>query len=555
VSIRSKIIAGFALVFLANLLLGILAQNRMSEVQDRTDMIRRNYLPSVVQVSRLAETAPTFRSYLLRHVLAPADHKPALEQDLLASMTRLDGWFTEYAPLISSPEERRLVRATEAAWQTYNQQVRRALDLSRAGQTQEAVAVVETSGLDAFRALNQAISQLKAFNIDAAERAGNDALAIYGTASWIVSAAIALAGLIALGIGLVVVRSVCRPVLAMAGLMQRMAGGDLAVEVAGQDRTDEIGAIAKALEVFRNKVAEGERLAAAQAVAERANQTRAEKVNNLISSFEAEATEALAQVSAAATELDATATEMSTAAGDGARVTGALANAAEGASGNTQTAAAAAEELTVSINEISRQVSRTAEVARRAVSETERTDGTVRSLSEGAQRIGDVVRLISDIAGQTNLLALNATIEAARAGDAGKGFAVVASEVKTLAAQTAKATDDIGQQITAIQTATQEAVEAIRAIAEVVGDIDQAAAAIAAAVEEQGAATQEIARSVHGAAEAVGQVTKDTAGVREAAGRTGAAATQLRGASGELARQAETIRQRVSNFLAEVRAA
>jgi methyl-accepting chemotaxis protein len=217
--------------------------------------------------------------------------------------------------------------------------------------------------------------------------------------------------------------------------------------------------------------------------------------------------------------------------------------------------AAAAEELSSSITEISRQVAQSARVAGRALEDARRTDAVVQALADNAQKIGEVVGLISNIAGQTNLLALNATIEAARAGDAGKGFAVVASEVKSLATQTAKATEDISRQISQIQTATKEAVISIQGIGTTIGEISEIAAAIAAAVEQQGAATKEIARNVQQAASGTQEVSANIVGVSQGANETGAAANQVLGAAGELSRQAEQLRTEVGHYISGVNAA
>ncbi len=214
-----------------------------------------------------------------------------------------------------------------------------------------------------------------------------------------------------------------------------------------------------------------------------------------------------------------------------------------------------AEEMAASINQIAQQVSKSSDMAKAAVEKAERTNATMQSLAEGSQKIGEVVDLISDIASQTNLLALNATIEAARAGDAGKGFAVVASEVKSLANQTAKATDEIASQIGAIQSATNDAVAAIKGIGEKIGEMDEVSTQIASAIEEQGAATGEISRNSQEAATGTQEVSSNVAGVTQAAAETGSAASQVLGAAGDLSKHAETLRAEVDKFLAEVRAA
>jgi methyl-accepting chemotaxis protein len=279
------------------------------------------------------------------------------------------------------------------------------------------------------------------------------------------------------------------------------------------------------------------------------------KLGKLTNSFEADVNPLVAAVATHAEELRGTAQSMSERASESADMITQVASAAEEASVSVQTVAAAAEELTASIGEISRQVAQSSKMTDQAVATTRRTDEIVRALAEGARKIGDVVGLISDVASQTNLLALNATIEAARAGDAGKGFAVVASEVKSLANQTSKATEAIGQQINELQTATGQAVQAIGGITETIGNINQVATAIAAAVEEQSAATKEISRSVQDAAANTGQVTATISRVGEGARETGEAVGQILQAAGNQAAQARDLRSKVDGFIRNVKAA
>jgi methyl-accepting chemotaxis protein len=282
---------------------------------------------------------------------------------------------------------------------------------------------------------------------------------------------------------------------------------------------------------------------------------RTMRLDGLLRGFEDKTAGLVTIVASAATELEATARSMSETTGETTQQAANVSEAVQAASINVQTVASAAEELSASISEIARQVAQSSQIADQAVHDANRTDGIVKTLAEGAQKIGDVVGLISTIAGQTNLLALNATIEAARAGEAGKGFAVVASEVKSLANQTAKATDDISQQISQIQVATKEAVAAIEAISRTIGEMSRIAAAIAAAVEEQGAATQEIARNVQEAAAGTQQVSSNIVGVSHGAAATGTAATQVLDAAGELSKQAEQLSGDVRQFITSAQAA
>ena len=281
---------------------------------------------------------------------------------------------------------------------------------------------------------------------------------------------------------------------------------------------------------------------------------RGQKLDVLMQAFEVKASDMVGSVASAAVQLQSTAKSMSSIAGKTTQQTATVASAADQASINVQTVAAAAEELSSSVTEISRQVAQSSSTASMAVVEAQRTNDIVTALADSAEKISTIVQLINTIAGQTNLLALNATIEAARAGDAGKGFAVVASEVKSLANQTAKATEDIGQQVDQIQTATKEAVTAIQGIARIIGDISQTASAISAGVEEQGAATREIARNVQEAAAGTKEVTTNISGVSLNANETGSAASAVLGAAETLSKQSEQLSNEVQGFIQSVKA-
>ena len=350
-------------------------------------------------------------------------------------------------------------------------------------------------------------------------------------------------------------RNIGRPVSAMATAMSQLAGGNLSVEIPGSGRKDEVGDMAGAVSFFKDNMGRTEALAAEQRAEQARKEQRQQTIESYIRAFDQNVTGTLGSLSGATADLEATANSMANTATETNSKATAVATASEEASSNVQTVAAAAEQLSGSISEISRQVSESARIATEAVSEAGRTNDRVQVLADAAQKIGDVVKLINAIAGQTNLLALNATIEAARAGEAGKGFAVVASEVKNQATQTAKATEDIAAQVTAIQGATGGTVDAIRGIAVTIGRINEIATGVAAAVEEQGAATQEIARNVQQASTGTRQVSANIAGVTQAAGDTGDAAARVLSATGDLARQGDSLRGEVSQFLANIRAA
>jgi methyl-accepting chemotaxis protein len=351
-------------------------------------------------------------------------------------------------------------------------------------------------------------------------------------------------------------RGITRPVRAMTDAMTMLAGGDVGVEIPARENTDEIGEMAKAVQVFKDTMVETEHLRAEQEEQKRRGEEQQHQAMlAMADSFEMAVGDIVRGVSVRATELQATAQSMSATAEETERQSTAVAAASEQASTNVQTVASAAEELSSSIAEIGRQVASSSDITARAVEDTRRTNEQIQGLAEAAQSIGDVIKLISDIASQTDLLALNATIEAARAGDAGKGFAVVAAEVKSLANQTAKATEEIRGKIAEMQVATSRSVDAVQEIGQTIARINEIATTIASAVEEQGAATQEIARNVQQASAGTTEVSTNIVGVTKAANDTGVASTQVLGTAGELAQQSEALRSQVESFLGNIRAA
>ena len=370
-----------------------------------------------------------------------------------------------------------------------------------------------------------------------------------------VMAITAVVAVLVVFLGLFIGRGLSGPIQAMTGTMKALAEGDNSVGVPAEDYKSELGDMARAVLVFKNNSIEKERLDAEKAKEQAAKETQGKRLADLCGSFDETATGALKSVSNAAEGMQSTAQSMTGTAEETSVQATAVAAAAEQASGNVATVATAAEELSASVTEITRQVAKSSEITNQAVAEANRTSTTVKGMADAAQKIGEVVNLINDIAEQTNLLALNATIEAARAGEAGKGFAVVASEVKSLANQTAKATEEISSQISGMQTVTGETVAAIESISKIVSEVNEVSSGIASAVEEQGAATQEIARNVQQASAGTQEVSSNIAGVTKAAGDTGAAAGQVLGSAKDLARQSESLRQEVDKFLSDVRAA
>ena len=370
--------------------------------------------------------------------------------------------------------------------------------------------------------------------------------------SWaLMAAGVAIGGGLAWMIG----NGIAGPVTKITKAMGELAGNNKSVEIPGTGRKDEIGAMAEAVQVFKDNMIKNDELAAAAAEEQAARNRRAERIDRLTSEFDTEVAGTVDTLASAATQLQATSDSLSSAAADATSQAATVASASEESSANVQTVAAATEELNSSIEEIARQVAQQADIAGHAVGAADDSNQQVQELAERAKRIGEVVDLITSIAEQTNLLALNATIEAARAGDAGKGFAVVASEVKNLANQTAKATDEIAEQIAAVQTSTDTTVESIQGVGNRIKEIEKITTAVASAVEEQNAATREIARNVQQAAAGTQDVSTAIVGVSTAAQQTGGSAKEVLSASGGLGTQADRLRTVVQQFLADVRSA
>ncbi|XYD09845.1 methyl-accepting chemotaxis protein [Methylobacterium sp. NMS12] len=558
-SLKAVLSAAFGCLALIAAGQGALSIVKLAGIRHSVTEVAANWLPSVVMVGRMREAASEVRIKQLR-LLSSSDTPARLaenEAKLTASHEKLAQARKAYEPLIASNEERALYDAFASAWKRFEQADAEMRRLMEAGQQPAALKLLtapETANLyDEARA---DLSRDVALNEQGARRDADKAMSEADAASLAAYIAVALALMAACAAAAFGLLRVSRPIQTMTQAMSVLAGGDAAAEVPYRQRHDEIGAMAAAVQVFKDNLIRTRQLEAETAQARlAAEEQRKAGMRQMADGFEAAVGGIIGMVSSSATELQATAQQMTSTATETASQSTTVAAAAEEAASNVNTVAAAAEELGSSVQEIGRQVQGSAELAHRAVREADQTGALVQELSAAVSRIGDVVGLISTIAGQTNLLALNATIEAARAGAAGKGFAVVASEVKALAEQTAKATNEISGQISQIQSSTGQAVASIAGITERIREISGVATSIAASVEQQGAATQEIVRNVSQAAMGTGEVTSNIAGVAGAAEETGAAASQVLGAASELSRQSEHLSAEVGRFLATVRAA
>jgi methyl-accepting chemotaxis protein len=558
-TIKSALAGLFGLAAVISAGQGLLSIRDLSEIRQNVSEVGVVRLPAVNTVNRINTAMRDYRVKLYRFVVAsnsPAD-LAANSKTLAAAADALAQLRREYEPMISSAEERAAYGRFSTAYARYLKEQQPVLDAMAGDRQAEALAVLTKPELaqlnkEAADALQQGVG----LNKQAAEAAVSASIASADAATRTAYIAMAVALLASLGAALFSLFGIARPIERMTSAMGVLASGDATIAVPSVGRQDEIGAMASAVQVFKDNLIRTRQLEEETALARAsAEEQRKAGMRQMADGFEAAVGGIVGMVSASATELQATAQQMTATATETASQSTSVAAAAEQAASNVNTVAAAAEELGSSVQEIGRQVAGSAQLARTAVEEASQTAALVQELNGAVSRIGDVVTLISTIAGQTNLLALNATIEAARAGAAGKGFAVVASEVKALAEQTARATNEISGQIGRIQGSTGQAVTAIGSITARIQEISGVATSIAAAVEEQGAATQEIVRNVAQAASGTGEVTSNIAGVAGAAEETGAAASQVLGAASELSRQSEQLAAEMGRFLATVRAA
>ena len=559
-TISAKVSTAFALLFLTTVAMGVSGLVQLAQVNGHAAAIRDNWLPSTVKLGVLESALKEYRLRESRIVIsfmeAGGKTVAADRERFAAARQMVQAALSDYEPLITpGTDNDRLMREFKSVWGQMEVTAARVIETGLGGDMAAMLVVYRGDDRANFDRATATLVKDVQFTSGQGVAAATAAQSAYETARVLTIGALGVCGALCAGAGLLIGRSVVRPLRDTVGAVERLAAGDLDVDVGSVSRGDEIGMLARSLDVFKRNAAEARRLAAEQDADRAAQAARASRIEVSVRGFEGKVASMVGMLASGATELEATARVMSETAGRANDQAGVVARASENASANVQTAAAAAEELSSSIAEISRQVTKSASIAEQALAEAKRTDTIVQALSDGADRIGQVVGLIHSIAGQTNLLALNATIEAARAGDAGKGFAVVASEVKNLATQTARATEEIGGQIGQIQAATKEAVDAIRGIAVIIGEASTIATSIASAVEEQGVATSEIARTVHDTARAAMEVTSNIGGVRDAASDTGAAANEVLGAAGNVSVQAEKLSSEVTMFVSEVRAA
>lgn len=555
-SVKARIGVSFAGVLVVIVAMGLYLYNQVSTVEKTSKWNTHTHkvLDAVDGiVSGMVDQETGLRGYLL------SGKKEFLEPYHAGEKLAATSWETAKTLTADNPAQQRRLDDLKAAIDQWQQTVaEREIALMAVPATVQAAREMEAGGAGktSFDALRRIVGEILAMERDLlVSRSAEQDKAISASlmAAWIgMVSAVALSGLL----GFLLARGVSVPVIRISDVMRRLAANDKTVEVPFRDRGDEIGEMALAVQIFKENAIQMERLQVEQeAQKAKAEAERRAVMLKLADAFEARVKGVVDTVASAATEMQATASAMSGTAEETSRQAMVVASASEQASANVQTVASATEELSSSIQEIGRQVTNSSRIASQAVTETRRTSDTMQTLESAARQIGDVIQLINDIAGQTNLLALNATIEAARAGDAGKGFAVVASEVKTLATQTARATEDIQAKVNEIQSATGGAKLAVEGVEKTIATLNEIAGNIAAAIEQQGAATREISSNVQQAARGTQEVNNNISGVNQAAAEAGSAATQVLGSANGLSKEAETLRREVESFISTVRAA
>ncbi len=556
VRIRNKLLMAFGSLLAILILVSTISALGLMSLSRDSKEIGDNRLPSVILSEKMEVAVLLVRLQEANHILQEdLSQLPQIEKTIQERKEAFNDLLTQYVPLISDDAERQEHKNVVSISQKYLSLSNELLVISRSGDKEKARAFFQGSMIDVRRELSAAIGKLASRNIDAVNNAVRQSVSSANSSTTTILIAGSIAAALSILAMLVMQNSLGKPLVQMTEAMQRLAANDVSVSIEGGERGDEVGAMAKAVQVFKDNAIAKEKLEAEQRIALEARERRTRQIEALIADFDKMAASIMQAVSNDSSTLNNTARQLASIASDTSNRVAASSSAASQTSSNVATVAMAAEELSSSIREISRQVSNSNTVARRAMEEAERTGVAMEKLSNSAQEVGQVVDLVTSIAAQTNLLALNATIEAARAGEAGKGFAVVASEVKGLANQTANATSQISERITAMQDMAKGAVEAIEAINETISQMNAISTAVASAVEQQNAATQEIARNVQEAARGTDDVTGNISAVAQSSVSLDSSAKNVLGAADSLSQQSQTLGNRIRQFLDGIRAA
>jgi methyl-accepting chemotaxis protein len=558
-SIRAKILAAFASLIVALLALGLVAIAQMSNMAREAADVRDNWLPSATKIGHLRAEVNQFRLAEANSMLAISTNTNAESVDdmMAAAAAAVDAAYDSYKPLIThATDDESLMAEFVKQWPIFRQSALDTLDIARSGNMTGAMNAFNNGDEASRAALSEVLAKDITFHAQEGSMSADAEESIYRFSRLVLFIGTGFGVLVGAAMSLALIFGLVMPLKGASGAVEQLAQGDLNVTVRGAERGDEIGALARTLDVFKRNMLRTRELEAASASASAGEQAkRRAMAAQMADQFERTVQSIVAGVSRSAEEFQATARILSDSANETAAQAKTVAEVSETSSNNIASVASATEELSYSVKEISEQVRQSREIAAESGAQAEKTDAQMRDLARAAEKIGGIISLINDIAGQTNMLALNATIEAARAGEAGRGFAVVAQEVKSLAEQTARATADISAQIGDIQATTARAADNISSIVRTTEKANSVAMSIAASVGQQGDATQEIAQNIQYASKGAQQVADNISGVLGSAQNASSASSEMLASANGLTEQATRLRAEVNAFLNSVRAA